>query len=219
MARAQQDLATEIQQVRFAQFLLFRGERLRQYARAKGLRLIGDVPFFCVPSSDVWANPELFELDKLHRRRFVAGVPPDYFSAQGQLWGNPVYNWDVLGRTGYRWCIDRLRALLAHVDVIRSFPRVRSGLGHIPAGAPTAQSGDWVAGPGADFFAAVKRELGSVPFIAEDLGMITSNVTALRDRYQMPGMRVLQFGLDGDSENPHLRAQSRAQHGRIHGDA
>ena len=205
MARAQQDLATEIQQVRFAQFLLFRGERLRQYARAKGLRLIGDVPFFCVPSSDVWANPELFELDKLHRRRFVAGVPPDYFSAQGQLWGNPVYNWDVLGQTGYRWCIDRLRALLAHVDVIRlDHFRAFSAAWHIPAGAPTAQSGNWIAGPGADFFEAVRRELGPLPFIAEDLGMITPDVTALRDRYQMPGMRVLQFGFDGDSGNPHL---------------
>jgi 4-alpha-glucanotransferase len=193
--------------VRFAQFLLFRqGECLRQYARAKGLRLIGDLPFFVSPdSSDVWANPELFILDEQHRPRFVAGVPPDYFSAQGQLWGNPVYNWDVISRAGYRWCIDRLRALLTHVDVIRlDHFRAFSAAWHIPAGAPTAQSGNWIAGPGADFFEAVKRELGSLPFIAEDLGMITQDVTALRDRYQLPGMRVLQFGFDGDSANPHL---------------
>jgi len=207
MVQARRDLATEIQHVRFAQFLLSRqGERLQQYARAKGLRLIGDLPFFVSPdSSDVWANPELFLLDEEHRPRFVAGVPPDYFSAQGQLWGNPVYNWDVVGRDGYRWCIDRLRALLTHVDVIRlDHFRAFSAAWHIPAEASTAQAGTWIAGPGADFFEAVKRELGSLPFIAEDLGLITPDVTALRDRYQLPGMRVLQFGFDGDSENPHL---------------
>jgi 4-alpha-glucanotransferase len=111
----------------------------------------------------------------------------------------------VLGRTGYRWCIDRLRALLTHVDVIRlDHFRAFSAAWHIPARAPTARSGNWIAGPGADFFEAVKRELGSLPFIAEDLGIITPDVTALRDGYQMPGMRVLQFGFDGDSANPHL---------------
>jgi 4-alpha-glucanotransferase len=144
-------------------------------------------------------------LDEHHRPCFVAGVPPDYFSAQGQLWGNPVYNWDVLRQSGYRWCIDRLRALLAHVDVIRlDHFRAFAAAWHIPAGAPTAESGNWMPGPGADFFEAVKRELGNLPFIAEDLGVITPDVTAVRDRYQLPGMRVLQFGFDGDSENPHL---------------
>jgi 4-alpha-glucanotransferase len=207
MARARQDLATEIQEVRFAQFLLFRqGERLMQYAHARGLRLIGDLPFFVSPdSSDVWANPELFLLDERYRPRFVAGVPPDYFSAQGQLWGNPIYNWDVLSQNGYRWCIDRLRVLLAHVDVIRlDHFRAFAAAWHIPGQAPTAQFGQWMPGPGADFFEAVKRELGTLPFIAEDLGLITPDVTALRDRYNLPGMRVLQFGFDGDSGNPHL---------------
>jgi 4-alpha-glucanotransferase len=143
-------------------------------------------------------------LDEQHRPRFVAGVPPDYFTVHGQLWGNPVYNWDVLRRSGYRWCIDRLRALLAHVDVIRlDHFRAFAAAWHIPAGAPTAESGHWMPGPGADFFEAVKRELGDLPFIAEDLGVITRDVTAVRDRYQLPGMRVLQFGFDGDSENPH----------------
>jgi 4-alpha-glucanotransferase len=207
IARAQRDLAIEVQQVRFAQFLLFRqGERLREYARAKGLRLIGDLPFFVSPdSSDVWASPELFLLDDQRRPRFVAGVPPDYFSAEGQLWGNPVYNWDVLSRSGYSWYLDRLRALLAHVDVIRlDHFRAFAAAWHIPAGAPTTQSGTWMPGPGADFFQAVKREFGTLPFIAEDLGMITPDVTALRDSYQLPTMRVLQFGFDGDSGNPHL---------------
>ena len=207
MAQARRELETEIQEVRFAQFLLSRqAGSLRQYVRSKRLRLIGDLPFFVSPdSSDVWANPELFLLDEQHRPRFVAGVPPDYFSAQGQLWGNPVYNWDVLRQTGYRWCIDRLRALLMHVDVIRlDHFRGFAAAWHIPAGAPTAQSGSWVPGPGADFFEAVQRELGTLPFIAEDLGMITPDVTALRDRYQLPSTRVLQFAFGGDPGNPHL---------------
>jgi len=207
MSQARRELEVEIQMVRFAQFLLFRqAEGLQRYARAKGLQIIGDLPFFVSPdSSDVWANPELFQLDEQRRPRFVAGVPPDYFSAHGQLWGNPVYNWDALKRTGYRWCLDRLRALLAHVDIIRlDHFRAFAAAWHIPRNAPTAQCGAWVSGPGADFFEAVKREFGALPFIAEDLGMITPDVTTLRDNYQLPGTRVLQFGFDGDSRNPHL---------------
>jgi 4-alpha-glucanotransferase len=207
MAQARRELATEIQQVRFAQFLLSRqGERLKNYAHAKGLRLIGDLPFFVSPdSSDLWANPELFLLNESHRPLFVAGVPPDYFSAQGQLWGNPVYNWNVLRRDDYRWCIDRVRALLAHADVIRlDHFRAFAAAWHVPAQAPTAQFGEWMPGPGADFFEAARRQLGTLPFIAEDLGLITPDVIALRDRYHLPGMRVLQFGFDGNSENPHL---------------
>ena len=132
-------------------------------------------------------------------------MPPDYFSAQGQLWGNPVYDWDALRRTGYRWCIDRLRALLAHVDVIRlDHFRGFAAAWHVPAGAATAQSGKWVPGPGADFFQAVQRELGALPFIVEDLGLITPDVYALRDQFHLPGTRVLQFAFDGHSDNPHL---------------
>jgi 4-alpha-glucanotransferase len=207
LARARHELAKPIAQVCFAQFLLSRqGARLQQHARAKGVRLIGDLPFFVSPdSSDVWANPELFLLDERRRPRVVAGVPPDYFSAQGQLWGNPIYDWDALRRTGYRWCIDRLRALLTHVDVIRlDHFRAFVDAWHIRAGAPTAQSGHWVAGPGAQFFTAVQAELGGLPFIAEDLGLITPAVCALRDQFRLPGMRVLQFAYDGQSDNPHL---------------
>jgi len=207
LAQARRDLSNQVDQVCFAQFLLFRqGERLQKHARAKGVRLIGDLPFFVSPdSSDVWANQELFLLDEQRRPRFVAGVPPDYFSAQGQLWGNPVYNWDALRQTGYRWCIDRLRALLAHVDVIRlDHFRAFAAAWHVPAGAPTAQSGQWVPGPGADFFSAVERELGGLPFIAEDLGLITADVYALRDQFQVPGTRVLQFAFDRSSTNPYL---------------
>jgi len=207
LAEARRELASQIDQVRFAQFLLFRqADQLKEHAHARGVSLIGDLPFFASPdSSDVWANPELFLLDEHHRPRFVAGVPPDYFSAQGQLWGNPVYNWDALRSTGYRWCIDRLRALLAHVDVIRlDHFRGFAAAWHVPAGAPTAQSGQWVAGPGASFFQAVETELGHLSFIAEDLGVITAEVQALRDQFHLPGMRVLQFAFDGHPDNPYL---------------
>jgi 4-alpha-glucanotransferase len=207
LAAARRDLASQIDQVRFAQFLLFRqGERLKKHAHARGLRLIGDLSFFVSPdSSDVWANPEFFLLDDRHRPRFVAGVPPDYFSFQGQLWGNPVYNWDALRQTGYRWCIDRIRSLLVHVDVIRlDHFRGFAAAWHIPAGATSAQSGEWVTGPGADFFSAVERELGMLPFIAEDLGLITPDVGDLRDQFRIPGTRVLQFAFDGHSDNPFL---------------
>src|SRR6202035_5583381 len=132
-------------------------------------------------------------------------VPPDYFSAQGQLWGNPVYNWDALGSTGYRWCIDRVRALLAHVDAIRlDHFRGFATAWHVPAGAPTAQTGQWVQGPGADFFHAASGELGGLPFIAEDLGIITPDVRSLRDQFHIPGTRVLQFAFDGHPDNPYL---------------
>jgi 4-alpha-glucanotransferase len=207
LVQARRDLADLIDRVRWAQFLLFRqGARLREHAQAKGLRLIGDLPFFVSPdSSDVWANPELFLLDERHRPTFMAGVPPDYFSSLGQLWGNPVYNWEAMRRTGFRWCIDRLRALLAHVDAIRlDHFRAFAAAWHVPAGAATAQSGQWVPGPGAEFFTAVQRELGGLPFIAEDLGMITPDVSALRDQFHLPGMRVLQFAFDGHSDNPYL---------------
>jgi 4-alpha-glucanotransferase len=207
LASERRELANQIDQVRFAQFLLFRqADELKQHAHSKGLKLIGDLPFFVSPdSSDVWANPELFLLDEHRRPRFVAGVPPDYFSAQGQLWGNPVYNWDALRATGYRWSIDRIRALLTHVDAIRlDHFRGFAAAWHVPAGAPTAQSGQWVQGPGADFFEAVRGALGGLPFIAEDLGLITPDVQRLRDQFQLPGTRVLQFAFDGSPENPYL---------------
>jgi len=207
LAQARKEANETMQLVCFAQFLLScQADRLRDHARVNGVLLIGDLPFFVSPdSSDVWSNPELFLLDQARRPRFVAGVPPDYFSAQGQLWGNPVYDWDALRRDCYQWYLARVRALLAHVDVIRlDHFRGFDAAWHVPAGAPTAQSGAWVPGPGADFFLAVQREFVSLPFIAEDLGVITPGVCALRDRFQLPGTKVLQYAFDGRADNPHL---------------
>jgi 4-alpha-glucanotransferase len=204
---ARRELTSQIDRVRFGQFVLFRqGARLKAHARTRGVRLIGDLPFFVSPdSSDVWANPEIFLLDDRHRPRVVGGVPPDYFSALGQRWGNPIYDWEALAARGYRWCIDRVRALLAHVDAIRlDHFRGFAAAWHIPTDAPTAQSGCWVPGPGAGFFGAVDRALGGLPFIAEDLGTITPDVSALRDAFQIPGTRVLQFAFDGPADNPYL---------------
>jgi 4-alpha-glucanotransferase len=205
--QARRDLASQLERVRFVQFVLFRqGARLKAHARAKGVRLIGDLPFFVSPdSSDVWASPELFLLDPTYRPRVVAGVPPDYFSVQGQRWGNPIYDWDALAARGYRWCIDRMRALLVHVDAIRlDHFRGFAAAWHIPAEAPTAQSGRWMPGPGAAFFGAVDKALGRLPFVAEDLGLITPDVGALRDEFGIPGTRVLQFAFDGHADNPYL---------------
>jgi 4-alpha-glucanotransferase len=147
LERARRDLASQIEQFRFAQFLLsVQGVRLKAHARARDVRLIGDLPFFVSPdSSDVWANPELFLLDAQHRPRVVAGVPPDYFSSQGQLWSNPIYDWDALATSGYRWCINRVRALLAYVDAMRlDHFRGFAAAWHIPSGAPTAQTCQWM---------------------------------------------------------------------------
>jgi 4-alpha-glucanotransferase len=207
LGAVRRELKDQIGKICFVQFLLFRQTgRLKAYAHSRGVGLIGDLPFYVSPdSSDVWANSELFLLDERLRPRVVAGVPPDYFSANGQLWGNPIYDWDALRGSGYHWVISRLKALLAHVDVIRlDHFRAFAAAWHVPAGAPTAQVGKWVPGPGEDFFRALQRELGSLPFIAEDLGMITPDVYALRDEFHLPGMHVLQFAFDGKPDNPHL---------------
>ncbi|MGD0965229.1 MAG: 4-alpha-glucanotransferase [Candidatus Acidiferrales bacterium] len=207
LERAGRELAGQIGQTCFAQFLLFRqGQRLKAHAHGNGVCLIGDLPFFVSPdSSDVWAHPELFLLGERRRPRVVAGVPPDYFSAHGQLWGNPMYDWAALRESGYRWCIARLKSLLVHVDAIRlDHFRGFSAAWHVPPDAVTAESGKWVAGPGADLFDAIEKELGALPFIAEDLGLITPDVYALRDKLKLPGMRILQFAFDGDARNPHL---------------
>ena len=207
LAAARGDLAGLIDQFRFRQFQFFRQmEALRDFAHEKGVRLIGDVPFFVSPdSSDVWANPELFLLDENRRLLFSAGVPPDYFSPDGQFWGDPLYDWNALRQTGYRWWIERLRVLLSLVDVVRlDHFRAFAAAWHIPAGATSAKSGHWEPGPAGEFFDAVQGTLGPLPLIAEDLGLITADVLALRDKFHFPGMRVLQFAFDGHADNPFL---------------
>ena len=207
LGRARLELADQIGALSFTQFLLFRqAERLKAHANAKGVGLVGDLPFYVAPdSSDVWTNPQLFLLDEHRHPRVVGGVPPDYFSADGQLWGDPVYDWDTIGKAGYRWWISRLGSLLSYADMIRlDHFRAFAAAWHIPAGAATAKVGQWAPGPGAAFFDAVNKDLGRLPFIAEDLGQITTDVYALRDQFHLPGMRVLQFAFDGHADNPHL---------------
>jgi len=210
LAEARARLREPIDRHAFAQFLFFRQwAALRDHARSRGVRLLGDLPFFVAgDSADVWASPECFLLDKVLRPRVVAGVPPDAFSADGQLWGNPIYDWSALEHQGFRWSIERVRALLAHVDLIRlDHFRGFAAAWQIPAGSATARSGRWVPGPGNSFFDALRVALhdtgARLPFMAEDLGFITADVVALRAALGVPGTRVAQFGFDGDAKNIH----------------
>jgi 4-alpha-glucanotransferase len=207
LERVRSELREQIEQFRFGQFLVLRQwKELKRYANDRGVWILGDLPIFVSPdSADVWAAPDMFLLDNHCKPRVVAGVPPDYFSAQGQLWGNPLYDWEALRRTGYRWWINRLAARLEYLDAIRiDHFRGFEAAWQIPAGAATAQGGHWAPGPGADFFENLRRALEGLPLLAEDLGVITREVEALRDRFQLPGMRVLQFAFGGDANNPHL---------------
>jgi 4-alpha-glucanotransferase len=200
MEKARRALNHAVGRQKFGQFLFARqwGE-VRRHAREKGVRLIGDAPIFVSgDSADVWANPDLFLLDARRRPTVVAGVPPDYFSATGQLWGNPHYNWAEMKRSGYAWWVARLKAALAQVDLVRlDHFRGFEAYWEVPAGNPTAEEGRWVPGPGADLLAALKKALGGLPLIAEDLGLITPPVEALRDQFGLPGMRILQFAFSG----------------------
>ena len=203
LTQARRELARQIDQVRLAQFLLFRqGARLKQHARARGVRLIGDLPFFVSPdSSDVWANPELFLLDEHHRPRVVAGVPPDYFSATGQLWGNPIYRWDEMAARGFGWWVDRFRATFEMMDRVRlDHFRGFEAYWEIPAGEKTAVNGKWVKGPGAALFEALHQALGDLPIVAENLGVITPEVEMLREHFGFPGMAILQFAWGSDPQ-------------------
>jgi 4-alpha-glucanotransferase len=207
LAEARRALADAVGLHRFRQFLFFRQwGALKRYAHGRGVRLIGDVPIFVSgDSADVWAHPELFLLDERRRPTVVAGVPPDYFAATGQLWGNPLYDWEALKRTRYAWWVARLRATLGQVDLIRlDHFRGFEACWEIPAGRPTAEFGRWVKGPGADLFETLRTALGGLPLIAEDLGLITPEVEVLRDRFGLPGMRILQFAFGGATEDRFL---------------
>jgi 4-alpha-glucanotransferase len=209
--QARQNHAEAILRHSFYQFLFFsQWHDLRMFAEAQDITIIGDIPIFIAyDSADAWANPELFFLDDDRLPTVVAGVPPDYFSETGQLWGNPLYRWKVHKKTGYAWWIERFRSVLKFVDVVRlDHFRGFAGYYEIPYGAPTAETGQWMTGPGKDFFKTISRELrdaenGILPIIAEDLGVITPDVVDLRDHFHLPGMRILQFGFTG-ADNPFL---------------
>ena len=179
---------------------------LKAYANNKGIKIIGDIPIFIgFNSADVWSRPELFELNEDREPSAVAGVPPDFFSKTGQLWGNPLYDWQVHKKTNYAWWIDRIKETLKTVDVIRiDHFRGFAGFYRIPAGSKTAENGKWVDGPGAHFFETVRSDIGDLPFIAEDLGVITPDVIALREQFGLPGMRILQFAFSGNADNIYL---------------
>ena len=207
LARSRQELARKIGLHQFRQFLFFRQwQQVRSDAEEKKLGLIGDIPIFVSgDSADVWANPQYFLLDPQRRARVVAGVPPDYFSATGQLWGNPLYDWAALKRTDYAWWVERLRAALRQVDLVRlDHFRGFEAYWEVPAGRPNAVVGQWVKAPGVDFLERLRVQLDGLPIIAEDLGLITPEVEALRDRFHLPGMRVLQFGFSDSATNAYL---------------
>jgi 4-alpha-glucanotransferase len=191
----------------FYQYVVFgQWQRLRRYAAERGVGIIGDVPIFvALDSADTWQNRPVFRLDTHGQPLVVAGVPPDYFSASGQLWGNPLYDWDYLGRTAYAWWIDRLRAAFELYDIIRlDHFRGFDSYWEIPAGAPDARTGTWRKGPGAAFFAEVERALPHARIIAEDLGYIGPDVVALRRAARLPGMKILQFAYGHDANNVNL---------------
>jgi 4-alpha-glucanotransferase len=173
---------------------------LKRYCNERGIRLIGDMPIFiALDSAEVWSRPEMFYLDDSGRPTVVAGVPPDYFSRTGQLWGNPLYRWDVMADDGYGWWIERFRATHALVDIIRlDHFRGFEKYWEVPGTDVTAMNGRWVSGPGIELFEVVQKTLGALPIIAEDLGVITPEVDALRDQLSFPGMRVLQFAFGSD---------------------
>jgi 4-alpha-glucanotransferase len=201
-------LAHEIEAIKYWQYVFFQQwHDLRAFARERGIRIIGDVPIYVAhDSADVWSNPQYFSLDAHGNPEKMSGVPPDYFSATGQLWGNPIYNWPLMKQTKYRWWVDRIRAALRLYDYIRiDHFRGFEAYWEVPGGENTAINGRWVKGPGAELFVALQKELGDLPIIAENLGVITPEVEAIRHQFNMPGMAILQFAFGNDAQAPTFR--------------
>ena len=196
--------------IEFQKYLQFifhqQWQNLRAYAHEKNIRIIGDIPIFVAyDSADVWANKELFYLDSEGLPTVVAGVPPDYFSETGQLWGNPLYNWEVHKNNNYQWWLKRMESVLNQVDIIRlDHFRGFEAYWEVPYGNETAEEGQWVEGPGYNFFNAIKSQLGELPIIAEDLGVITQKVRQMRDDFNLPGMKILQFAFASDPDDDFL---------------
>ncbi|HTS48860.1 MAG TPA: 4-alpha-glucanotransferase [Bryobacteraceae bacterium] len=208
LAAFQEKLSEPIAIQKFLQFAFFAEWReLRDYAHARGVRLMGDLPIYVAhDSADVWVNPQYFELDSEGNAAVVAGVPPDYFSATGQLWGNPIYRWRAIEGDGYRWWLRRFRAVLALVDMIRlDHFRGFEAYWEVPAGETTAIHGRWAKGPGAGLFRVAHDALGELPLVAENLGVITPEVEAIRHEFGFPGMTILQFAFGSDPQAPSFR--------------
>ncbi|MDF5711522.1 MAG: 4-alpha-glucanotransferase [Nostoc sp. S4] len=208
LEQVQHRLTEEIFYHKFIQFKFFRQwSDLKSYANMRGIHIIGDIPIYVAhDSADVWAHPDMFCLDKeTGEAAQMAGVPPDYFSATGQLWGNPVYNWEELQKQDFKWWVQRFEAMLDYVDIIRiDHFRGFEAYWAVPKGEETAVNGQWIEAPGDAFFEAIRHKLGKLPVLAEDLGVITPGVEALRDKYGFPGMKILQFAFTSDPENPFL---------------
>ena len=201
-------LSADIDSHKFAQFEFFRQwEELKAYCARRGIRVMGDIPIYVAhDSADVWSHPQLFRLNEHSKPTAVAGVPPDYFSATGQFWGNPLYRWDVSAASSHHWWIERFRASLKLFDLVRlDHFRGFEAYWEIPADAPTAQHGKWVKGPGVEFFQTAKDALKELPFVAENLGVITPEVEALRKQFGFPGMSLLQFAFGNDPQGPSFR--------------
>jgi 4-alpha-glucanotransferase len=206
LAAARRELASELEcTVREQYAFQVQWQRLREYARGRGVRLFGDLPFYVAPSSaETWTHRELFQLTATGEPAAVGGVPPDYFAQLGQLWGNPVYDWHAQRRVGLAWWVARVRAQLTRLDLLRlDHFRALAAYWAVPAGAPDARGGAWHSAPGMELLQRLREEFSDLPLAAEDLGVITPDVVALREGFGLPGMRVLQFAFDGDPANPH----------------
>jgi 4-alpha-glucanotransferase len=207
-------LSAEISTYKFWQFTFFRQwNEIRAHCSQLGIRIMGDIPIYAAhDSADVWAHPDMFWLDEKGNPVKIAGVPPDYFSATGQLWGNPIYRWDVLKSSGYHWWIERVRASLNMFDMVRlDHFRGFEAYWEVPAGDLTAENGKWVKGPGADLFQTLTKALGPLPIVAENLGVITPEVEGIRKQFGYPGMAILQFAFSTDPQAPTFRPHNYEQ--------
>ena len=205
--RAKVEFRDEINAQKFYQFLFFtQWFAIKELCHDRGISIIGDIPIFVAHDSvDVWSNPHLFKLDDARNPTVVAGVPPDYFSKTGQLWGNPIYDWERMRTDGFSWWIRRIQAMFRMFDIVRlDHFRGFVAAWEVPGENKTAEHGEWVSAPGRELFAAIHNALGELPIIVEDLGFITPEVEALRDEFGFAGMRILQFAFGGDSGSPHL---------------
>ena len=204
---AKQHLKNALTAIQFEQYVFFtQWAELKNYANKKGILLFGDIPIFVsYDSADVWANRDVFKLNEHGEMSVVAGVPPDYFSEYGQRWGNPHYNWTYLKKTGFHWWIERLQTQMACFDILRiDHFRGLEAAWEIPASEPTAMNGHWQKAPGKALLNAIQQELGDIALVAEDLGIITDEVIALRDDFNLPGMKILQFAFGDNADNPYL---------------